>query len=194
MLEFVLGMPIQKPFKKQKKITRKRVIIFALIVLVILTFAVLYFKVIRKPQVTTTPSTTAEEDAQAVKEGNSAKNANSVQSNPNDKQANTASPSNQGVITPTGNFVSNHTIRSANDSIESICSTNVGATCEITFKLGDVTKSVGAKQTNGDGTAMWLWTPASIGLSSGTWEIIAISSYNGSTVSQADPRKLDVSL
>lgn len=150
-----------------------------------------YVLIFKDSTPTTTPSTTQEEDAAAISDGTSAKNAGSQSSSGSDKQTGGVA-SGGGPAIPSGNFVSNHRPGSVNDTIESVCVTPVGASCDITFRSGGVTKSLGKKQVNASGATSWIWSPASIALSSGSWQIIAQATYNDKVAEQIDPLKLEI--
>ncbi len=103
---------------------------------------------------------------------------------------------------PSGTFVSNHHASlDPNDDRnreQSTCNTNVGATCDITFTKDGVTKSLGsqtasASRASQTGTASWSWTPATLGLTPGSWKITAVASLNGQTKSTTDTVNLEIS-
>lgn len=176
----------KKPFYRKKKF-------FIAIVIAILVVggSVFYMKAIKTPEVTSTPSTSQSEDSAAAEQGVSQKNSTSAQgTTTGEKQS--GSPATPGsVAAPQGNFVSNHRVGTG-DSIESICSTTKGAKCNISFTSGGTTKSLGEKTVNEDGTASWVWTPASIGLVAGSWQITATAILDGAQNSSKDPRNLEV--
>jgi len=99
-------------------------------------------------------------------------------------------------LTPSGNFVSNHKPNlggtPAPNNEQSSCTTTPGASCDITFTKDGVTKSLGAKTTDGNGSAFWSWTLQSVGLTEGTWEIKAVATLNGQTTSANDALSLAV--
>lgn len=92
---------------------------------------------------------------------------------------------------PYGNFVSSHTAYLSSKEL-STCITSVGATCSITFSKDGVTKSLGEKTVDSDGTAYWGWKPEDLQLTYGDWKITAIASHNGKTASVVDPQSLVV--
>ena len=143
-------------------------------------------------KLTTQPSTSQKEDARAVEEGKSQKNPNSAPAASVNKQSNGAAVANADVAQPEGNFVSSHRLTSRSDIVESVCTTTPGATCEITFKQGNDTKSLGKKTTNQSGAASWVWTPASVGLYAGSWEITAIATLGGNQNTAKDPLNLEM--
>jgi flagellar basal body-associated protein FliL len=107
------------------------------------------------------------------------------------------------LTAPTGTFVSNHGSASdepviASSGEASNCTTTPGATCDITFTMSSMTKDLGVKTTPSStgnlpaGTASWSWTPASIGLTSGTWTITATATLNGQTKTSTDQTNLTV--
>lgn len=176
----------KNPFFKKKKF-----IIPTIVAVLLLVSGIFYFQAIKTTEVTSTPSTSPTEDSEAAEQGVSQKNANSTQATTNnDKQISTPSP--QGsVAAPQGNFVSNHRVGTS-DTIESICNTTRGATCDISFTSSNATKSLGRKTVGQDGTASWIWTPASIGLSAGSWQINATATLGDAQNSSKDPRNLEI--
>jgi cytoskeletal protein RodZ len=99
------------------------------------------------------------------------------------------------LAAPTGTLVSNHSpsLSDANRNQEvSVCNTTPGASCEITFTLNGVTKSLGVKTADDKGTASWDWTPQSVGLTVGSWQIQAIATWHGQTMTGKDSIKLSV--
>jgi uncharacterized protein YneF (UPF0154 family) len=179
----------------KNKSVRKRRIIIAAVVAVILVSLIAFF-IIRRNQnseVTSNPSTTQEEDKAAIQQGESPKNQNAVSSPETDKQAG-SNASGASVSAPEGNFVSSHKINSLSSTIESVCRTTKGASCEITFVQSGVTKSLGKKTADSNGTATWIWTPGAVGLSNGSWEITASATLNSSTQTSKDPMNLEISI
>jgi hypothetical protein len=113
------------------------------------------------------------------------------------QETNTTS-TNTVLLIPTGGFVSNHhpnlSGSPAPNSLTSVCNTTPGATCEITFTKGDVTKSLPSETTDAGGVAYWNnWTLQSVGLSAGSWQVKAIASLNGQTKTALDALALMVS-
>lgn len=119
--------------------------------------------------------------------------------NPNVPGGNTGS--NAGaqaeLIAPSGNFVSSHTLP-LSASAESVCITTINAVCEITFTNGSTSKSLGSGQakagrTDQNGTVTWpVWTPASLGLTPGSWTITAKASLGAQSKTTVDTVKLVV--
>ncbi len=100
----------------------------------------------------------------------------------------TGSPT-SSIGKPSGQLLSNHTVSlSGNSSEESACQTVAGATCDIrlTGPNGTV-KTLGAKAVDANGSAIFDWNAASVGLSPGKWTVEAVASKGGDTeVSQPD--------
>lgn len=158
---------------------------------VVVILGALYYKLIKKPVVINTPATTQQEDVAAIEAGNSPKNPD-AQTASSTKDSGQSQSSGAGPITPSGNFVSNHKPSSKSDNLESVCRTSVGASCKISFTRDGVVKNLDAKPTNQDGVASWIWSPTSIGLTSGSWQIAATAEYNGRTADQPDPLNLEI--
>lgn len=117
-------------------------------------------------------------------------------SNNSDKQSSNAGSSNLQLFTPTGNFVSNHhpnlSGSPAPNTLTSACNTTPGATCEIIFTKGNVTKSLSLTKTDGNGAAFWTWKLQDVGLTEGTWKITAVAHLNSDTKSAIDALDLVV--
>lgn len=121
---------------------------------------------------------------------------NSSSSQQSTKSINT-STSNQTLVAPSGDFVSDHhpnlSGSPAPNSMTSVCNTTPGATCQITFTMGNTVKSLPTQTTDSGGTTYWNWTLQQIGLTQGTWTIKATSSLNSNSLSASDVMNLVVS-
>ena len=119
--------------------------------------------------------------------------------NPQDVKQSTTSGNATGtdVITPSGTFVSNHHLSlsaaAPADIISSVCRTNAGATCELSFTNGSDVKVLGPNVVGSDGTIDWEWRLKDIQLTTGTWQIQATAKLNDKTASTMDPIKLEIS-
>jgi len=102
------------------------------------------------------------------------------------------------LLTPAGDFVSNHHPSLSNTStapnvLTSVCNTSPGATCVITFTKGTVTKSLAVEITDRGGSAYWNnWSLQSIGLTAGNWKVIATATLKGQSKSATDEMALVV--
>lgn len=99
------------------------------------------------------------------------------------------------LITPFGNFVSNHTPgqNGTPENETSVCNTSSGAKCQIIFTSGSDTKTLPAQMTDLAGETFWNnWAPSDIGLTKGSWRITAIASLNGQTKTASDSRELQI--
>lgn len=76
------------------------------------------------------------------------------------------------LTAPSGTFVNLYSA-SADTQMNSICSTTIGATCQIIFTKGSLSLALPAKTTDNNGVTTWGWTPQQIGLTSGKWHITA---------------------
>lgn len=92
---------------------------------------------------------------------------------------------------PSGNFVSDHN-STLNTHELSTCNTTPGATCEITFTSGTITKTLPKEQADASGATSWTWTPQNLALSNGSWTITATSTLNNKSSSTKDPLLLVV--
>jgi hypothetical protein len=80
-----------------------------------------------------------------------------------------------------------------NEQMGSTCNTTPGATCTIEFINGSQTYSLPVKVADSGGGVYWSWTPGSIGLSAGTWHIMAIATLGSQTkTTNNDPLTLSV--
>jgi hypothetical protein len=111
----------------------------------------------------------------------------------NDKNTATATMTLQ---TPSGNFVSNHhpniSGNPAPNQEQSVCNTTVGATCQIIFTSGNLSKSLSAKTTDHSGSAYWSWSLQEVGLSAGSWKIQAKATLGSQTQIATDALTLEV--
>jgi len=122
------------------------------------------------------------------KSSNSSNMAQSKQNSPGSTSTNNTSAA---PITPSGTFVSSHQANSDSQEL-STCNTSSGATCSITFTNSSEKKSLSAKQTDSNGAVYWSWTPSSLGLNTGSWQVSASATMNGRSVSTKDPKTLEV--
>lgn len=108
----------------------------------------------------------------------------------------TAPSSGADLLAPSGNFVSNHhpSLKETSNSSgeESVCITTPGAECTITFKQGDVTKTLESKKVDNSGTVIWQWDVEDAGFVAGTWQVTATATLNGQTKSTTDLQNLEV--
>ena len=115
---------------------------------------------------------------------------------PGDDKSSTGGSSSVSLLAPTGDFVSNHTPGQFNSPLTevSVCNTTPGAQCQILFTMNGITKSLPTQITDRGGATYWNnWTPASIGLTAGSWQIKAISILSGQTQTTIDGRELVIS-
>jgi hypothetical protein len=105
---------------------------------------------------------------------------------------NSSASSAVNLVAPTGNFVSAHHI-SVSTNISSVCNTTPGASCKITFTKAGTTRAVALKATDSNGSAYWNnWSPASVGITAGSWHVQAVATLNGQTKSTEDALLLEV--
>jgi hypothetical protein len=101
------------------------------------------------------------------------------------------------LTAPSGDFVSDHhpnlSGSPAPNSMTSVCSTTPGATCQISFMQGNTIVSLSKKVADAGGGAYWKYTLQSIGLTSGSWTIIATATLDGQIKSASDVMDLVVS-
>jgi hypothetical protein len=112
-----------------------------------------------------------------------------------DQKSGTGAANNLPLITPSGNFVSNHTPgqNGSPNSEVSVCNTTPGALCKIVFTKDGVIKSLPEKAADSGGTVYWNnWLPKDYGLTAGSWQIQAVASLNGQTKTASDSMDLVV--
>ena len=183
-----------------KKIVNKRNVLILLVLL--LVTALVWWFIVRKPGQKASSHTSAPVAINSNPIGSSTPTV--ATPNPNVPGGSPGNGIADGELqAPSGTFVSNHQASlDASDNRnneQSICNTNIGASCEIIFTNGSVTKSLGAltavsSKGSQTGSVSWpIWSPASLGLSAGTWKITATASLNGQTKSTIDSISLEVS-
>lgn len=106
-----------------------------------------------------------------------------------DKSSTGSSTPTATLVDITGSFVSNHhpnlSGKPAPNIIQSTCTTTEGATCQIIFTMGAITKSLPAQVTDRGGSTYWTWKLQDIGLTAGSWHIQAKATL-GTQVKTAD--------
>lgn len=121
-------------------------------------------------------------------------NSNTSSSQPGDTKSETGGSTNFSLLNPSGDFVSAHHV-SLSTPITSVCNTTPGAQCQINFATNNgMRESLSLETTDRGGSAYWnSWTPASIGMTTGTWQITATSTLDGQVKSTTDSMSLVVS-
>lgn len=136
-----------------------------------------------KTQTTKTTSSKVNENDQS---------SGSVQ--PGDNKSGTGSDVPVVLLAPTGNFVSAHKADQA-ASLSSVCNTTPGVSCQIVFTQNGVVKSLPIQTTDRGGSVYWNgWTPKSIGLVPGTWQVQAVASQGQQSKLTTDALPLEVTL
>ena len=103
--------------------------------------------------------------------------------------------SNLVLVSPTGQFVSNHNpslSSTVTSSESSSCNTTPGASCTITFTNNNVVKSLPTQVVDQYGGTTWSWTVEGVGLTQGSWLIEANATLSGQTKSATDAQMLNV--
>jgi hypothetical protein len=104
------------------------------------------------------------------------------------------------LITPSGNFVSNHNPDISGNPYPnqetSVCNTTPSATCTITFTMGSVTRSLSPQVVGNTGSVSWNWTVTQdndgSGFSVGDWQITSVATLNGQSKSASDSMVMKV--
>lgn len=189
--------------KRSKKINtkkRKLIIIVVIIILLIGVMAILeltntthFFhksntgsSTITTPTPTTTSKSTSEN--KTVNPSTGSVTNNSV-TGANSSTKTSAPTSTSATLTaPYGSFVSNHKPgqNGSNTQEQSTCLTTPGATCYIQFTNGSIVKTLAVGTADSDGAVYWNWDVSSAGFTTGSWQIEAIASLNGQTMSTSD--------
>lgn len=108
-----------------------------------------------------------------------------------------SSNSNTQLIKPTGNFVSDHhpnlSGSPAPNTMTSVCTTTPGATCQISFINGTITKTLPDQTTDAGGSAYWNWKLQDLGLTAGSWQIKTTATLNGQSQTAIDAMNLEIS-
>ncbi len=99
------------------------------------------------------------------------------------------------LIAPWGTFVNVYKNVGVNDNMQSTCNTSAGATCQIVFVNGSITKTLPIKTADGGGAIFWSWKPSdqNIGLTPGSWHITAEAKL-GSQVKTTDNGSLELEI
>ncbi|MCA9325291.1 hypothetical protein KDA23_04485 [Candidatus Saccharibacteria bacterium] len=103
----------------------------------------------------------------------------------------TSTGSSATLIKPTGNFVSSHHVTNSSN-IASTCNSTPGATCQITFTKGGVTKKLPSRIVDNGGAAYWSWQTSDIGLTQGDWKVRAVATLGSQQSTATDALVLEV--
>lgn len=187
--------------KKNKK-TKTRIFISAVILIAILVslseLTGLTHIFHNQPAATTGSSyTKGEQQSSTSSQSPTTPSSNTTSTQPGDQKSDTGTSFSQlTLITPSGDFVSNHhpnlSGSPAPNSLTSVCSTTPGGSCDIVFTKDGVTKSLGRQTTDRGGSTYWDWKLQDKGLTAGTWKVTAVATYNGKTASASDALDLVV--
>ena len=178
-----------------KHIVRKFWYLFAVLVIILMVVIleltnVTHFFHSEAPPLPTPTGTTANSDKgeSSATTGSQLNQSDAATNDSTKATANTAA----ALIAPSGNFVSAHKV-GLNNALASDCTTSSGATCQIIFTKDGVARSLSAQGTDRAGSTYWSsWTPASIGLTSGSWKIQAVATLNDQAKTTDDALVLEV--
>jgi hypothetical protein len=109
-----------------------------------------------------------------------------------DPDKGTANPGNVNLLTPSGNFVSNHRPKDNRADQQAVCVTTPGASCEIIFTNGSTTRSLPAQTTDRGGATYWTWSPVSANLTAGSWKVQAKATLHDQTKTASDATNLEI--
>jgi cytoskeletal protein RodZ len=134
---------------------------------------------------------------QSTSNSKSSSKAGSSSQTSNQKSGDAEASVSETLRAPSGNFVSNHhpnlSGSPAPSRITSVCNTNPGASCKITFTKDGVTKSLPTQTIDGGGSTYWDWKLQDIGLTAGSWKIVAVATLGNQTMTAGDALNLEVS-
>ena len=146
--------------------------------------------------ITSGQSVTSTGSGQSITKGQPSSNDNSnnsPESQPGDSKNGTSGQTSSTLLVPSGDFVSAHNVQ-LDTPIASVCNTTPGATCIISFTSGSLIRSLTAETADRGGSAYWnSWTPRSMGLTVGSWQVQATATLNGQTKTAVDANMLVVS-
>lgn len=127
-------------------------------------------------------------DSQASNPSNQPTNQDSQPGDTKHQTTDTSAP----LIAPTGTFANVYQAKTS-DQMGSTCNTTPGATCQIIFTNGTLTKSLSAQVADRGGAVYWAWKPQDIGLTKGTWHITARAVLGSQTKTTSDdPLTLEI--
>lgn len=111
-----------------------------------------------------------------------------------DKLPSSSPSTSQPLKAPSGTFVSNHrpSLSGSSSQEQSVCNTTPGANCYIQFTKGNLVKTLPVQTVGSSGSVYWNWDVQSAGFSPGPWQITAIASANGQTLTTQDSQPLEV--
>jgi cytoskeletal protein RodZ len=179
-----------KNYRRHSTKNRNRKPLYFVVFLIIASalVATLYIKFHHTYKVIPTTPTSVSTNTQ----NSNTKSQGTTTSQNNSKQTDNATPKNSAELkAPGGTLISNHSPSLSSNSAEvSVCSTSVGATCEIQLTQGSLTQTLPAKLTDNEGNVTWTWDVKTAGLPVGKWRLTAIAKFGSNTLSTSD--SLDV--
>lgn len=183
------------------KIIKNKKLLVPLLVIVLLVVLSIWFFRYRTSGVKLHPQTPTSAGASADNQkGQPAAQAQPVAANdsnqPGDAKNNNSTSGNADLLAPTGNFVSNHRPGQNNSPLSetSVCTTSPGAVCQIVFTNNGVTRSLPSQTTDRAGSTFWNgWTPTSVGLTAGSWQVQAKATLGNQTKVANDQMELIIS-
>jgi hypothetical protein len=191
---------LKTKMKLLRKISSNRywLISSAAVLVVASIVLILIFDRKNRPTVEVIPSTNPANNS-ALNTTSSAGSDNSHESQSNsglaDKSQAGSSPGGE-LKAPTGTFVSNHKPSLSGSlspsSEQSVCNTMPGASCYIQFTQGSVVKKLAAQVADGNGNVFWSWDVNEANLTEGKWQIVAVATLDGRTMSSSDSLALEV--
>lgn len=114
---------------------------------------------------------------------------------PGDQKSSSGSSTVTNLLAPSGDFVSAHGTSAypikSDAQLTSVCNTSPGAMCIISFSSAGFTKSLPEQTTDRGGSTYWNnWTPKSIGLTPGSWQVKAVAISGSQTKEAVDALEL----
>jgi hypothetical protein len=149
----------------------------------------------QKPKPLTANSYTKGQPVKSAQSGQSTRGSNS-QVPPSSDQKSPSSTPTTDLLAPSGVFVSDHHPNLGGtptpNTESSTCNTTPGATCQILFTNGNITKSLQAEVTDVGGAVYWNWNLQDAGVTQGIWSVKAQAKFGDQTKTTVDPLNLDV--
>lgn len=177
--------------KKNKQPNKKSIVLVSVLVIIIYIGLSFAFKIWPFHKNVTITSSHIENGLPTKNQTNSKSSNSSTQTdNNNPKVPSQVETNTNTLVPPSGTFVNLYNA-DANTQMSSICNTTPGASCQIIFTKSSTTIALQAKTSDSSGAATWAWTPNQVGLTSGSWHIVATSRL-GSQVKTTDNGSLEL--
>ena len=187
--------------QQKNRSNKNKIIIVSAVIASIVLIGLIYYSLQRddSAELDTTDSTRVDSDST---EKSNDSNSPSLSSSKDDPRISDDTPVAVPEVSvtpqaPKGTFVSNHRPNldgsPAPNFMNSTCTTTAGAQCKITFTKGETSVSLPSQQADANGNVSWSWKLQDIGLTEGTWTVVATATNGDKSSTTEDPMKLEVS-